>query len=122
MHLTKIGNYDNQPIVLASTVTEKKQLKEILSIPDFYQEAIIAYNKSKSQSETNFIQNISRQPLCGNEFIKHKKKTIWFKNWISSGILTVGNLMIQNGKLNPQYIYNKLSNKANFFNLTSLQS
>ena len=84
-----MGCYKNQISLLASNFIIPKQLPEIENIPPFYQEMITSYNKAKLQSQSNSIENILDQPLWGNTFITHKHKAIWFKNWISSGILTL---------------------------------
>ena len=110
-----MGCYKNQISLLASNFIIPKQLPEIENIPPFYQEMITSYNKAKLQSQSNFVENILDQPLWGNTFITHKHKTIWFKNWISSGILTLRDLKIQNEKLDQNHIYNTLKRKTNFF-------
>ena len=55
------------------------------SLPEFYQDVIISYNKSKTIQLEDFNNNILNQPIWGNRFLKFTKKTLFFKNWIADG-------------------------------------
>ena len=76
----------------------------VKSLPEFYQDVIISYNKSKVINYEDFCNNVLNPPIWGNKFIKFKNKTLFFKNWIAEGIVSVKNLKIRNG-VYMVYIY-----------------
>ena len=50
------------------------------TIPEFYQEVITRYNRSKIiEHYENFCKVILNQPIWGNRFLKFKNKTLFFK-------------------------------------------
>ena len=85
----------------------------------FYQQVIIAYNKSKLQSIADFQQSIIHQPIWGNRHIVCKNKNIWqtlyFKTWSDCGLKCIGNLRFIEGEIDQDYIHQMLSVKQNIF-------
>ena len=67
---------------------------------------------------TNEAQNDDSQILWGNEHfsikIKKIKQVIFFNNWINAGIVYVKDLKNSNGKLDGDYIFNKVKKKGIF--------
>ena len=61
------------------------------TIPEFYQEVILSYNKSKILSNENSHENIKNQPIWCNKYIKFKGKALLFKSWIEDGIVVLKN-------------------------------
>ena len=86
----------------------------VKSLPEFYQDVIISYNKSKVINYEDFCNNVLNQPIWGNNFIKFKNKTLFFKNWIAEGIVSVNNLKIRNGVLDIAYLNDIVKDKRNF--------
>ena len=41
--------------------------------------------------------------------------TLFFKNWVSSGLIYLRSLKFVNGEIDETYIYNKLDNKRNIY-------
>ena len=58
------------------------------SLPEFYQDVIMSYNKSKTIQLEDLNNNILK-PIWGNRFLKFKKKTLFFKSWISDGTVAI---------------------------------
>ena len=68
---------------------------------------------------TNKAQNDDSQILRGNEHFSIKinrlKQVISFNNWIDAGIVNVKDLKFLNGKLDGDYIFNKVKKKKEYF-------
>ena len=94
---------------------------EAKTIPEFYFQVLINYNKSKPNIHDSVRDNLGDQIIWGsNAFLEtptngKKPTTLYFKNWISSGIIYVKNLYFLNGKIDENYIYNKIQNKRNIY-------
>ena len=53
--------------------------------------------------------------IWGNKHILNKNNEIlYFQIWIESGLITVGNIKIVEGKICNSYIFNKLFKKSNY--------
>ena len=79
LYLSKFGN---DYFIAKSTVTSTKMFPCLKTIPKFYQEVILSYNKSKILSNEYFHEDIKNQPIWCNKYIKFEGKVILFKNWI----------------------------------------
>ena len=66
---------------------------------------------------TNEAQNEDSQIIWGNEHFSIKinkvKQVLFFKNWIDAGIVYVMDLNFLNGKLDGDYIFNKVKKERN---------
>lgn len=111
LYFSKFGN---DYLLLKTTFTQKSMFPQIDSIPAFYQDVVISYNSAKQIKYEEFVQNIKYQPIWGNRFVKLKNKTLYFKSWITEGIVAFENLKIANGKIDVEYIYNRLRDKRKF--------
>ena len=94
-------------------------LPQIKSIPEFYQQVVLGYNRTKDMYDPNSGTSIGDELLWGNlSFLErkpHNKKTpLFFKNWFSSGLFYVKNVRFIDGKVDEQFIYNKIEDKRNF--------
>ena len=58
--------------------------------------------------------NIRQQIIWGNMRIKHKGKSLLFRNWIQYGIIFIKNILSENGLISEHVIFNKLHNKRNW--------
>jgi hypothetical protein len=54
------------------------------------------------------FSNVRKQILRGNRFITFKKKYLFFKEWINSGIFFVNDIIDNNGKITREFILHKL--------------
>ncbi len=112
--LNAIGS-DSQ--ILHCNFNNEKHVDFINRLPEFYQNVIMSYCKSKIVSESDFIASIPNQFLWGNRHITHtvkgNKQCLLFRHWLAAGIKTVGQLCFINGCLDENYIYEKVKNKRN---------
>ena len=111
-----ISKFGNNNYILKTSMIDTKMCKHIKKIPTFYQEVIVSYNKSKIVNENNLDIN---QPLFGNRLLTYgkegQKQCPYFINWINSGLCSVKDLRLINGKIDEHYIYEKVQNKANIY-------
>ncbi len=101
-------------------MTFNKVFSPLLTIPDFYREVFVAYNKSKLPPLIHNADTLLNQVIWGNRQLTIRKgrqtsSMLYFRNWIDSNIIWVKDLKIANGKIDQQYIYSKLTRKANWF-------
>ena len=113
---THLGNDNN---IINCTLQSCKSAPYQRTIPQFYRDAIVAFNKSKNVTEDFFKENIFSQNIWGNRFvnimIKNTKTTLYFKNWVDSGIECIGHLRFVNGVLDEHFIYQNVRQKRNIF-------
>ena len=93
-------------------------------LPCFYKEMVKCYNKAFVNDKDTFVKNILTQPLWGNKFIteyaRPKKNILFLRNWVRSGIRTVGDLVFRNGILDEHHVYQTLINKQNMYTEVAL--
>ena len=109
------SKFGNDFYIVKSTVTSKKMLPLLKTIPEFYQDVILSYNKSKIMSYEDFRVNIKNQPLWCNKYIKFEGKTLLFKSWIEDGIVMLKNLRLNNGILDVGFLANIIQDKRQFY-------
>ena len=96
LYFSKFGN---DFYIVKSTVTSKKMFPLLKTIPEFYQDVILSYKKSKIMSYEDFRVSIKNQPIWCNKYIKFEGKTVLFKSWIEDGIVMLKNFRLNNGIL-----------------------
>ncbi len=90
------------------------------NIPKFYQEMILAFNKSKNTTVPENHEQLMQSVIWGNKNImiksnQHKKDiTLYYESWIQVGLIYVKDLLIIDGKISDNYIFQKLNRKVNF--------
>ncbi len=107
-YLSKFGD---DYYILKTTFDQKSMFPSLTVIPTFYQDMVIAYNKSKFIHYDRFRDNIKQQPIWGNKFIKFKNKTLFFRSWVAVGIVSIENLRLINGKLDVAYLFALIKDK-----------
>jgi hypothetical protein len=112
LHISKFGD-DNY--ILKTTVIKSIAFPLLNTIPEFYREVIYSYNTSKIIDYEHFYQNIKTQPIWGNKFLTFKNKTLFFKSWVKAGIMKVENLKLDNGRLDVNYLSNRVQDDRNFY-------
>ena len=94
---------------------------DLKKVPQFYQDVIVSFNKSKICPKPSVKEDFLNQVLWGNRHITIRKPntnvytTIFFKEWFSSGIIFVRDLKFSDGVLDENFIYNKIIDKRNIF-------
>ena len=91
----------------------------IKSIPQFYQDVILAFNRSKTSNKPTTTDEILETIIWGNKHIavkcsRQRNLTLFYNNWIDENIIYVKDLLITNGVINQRYIFDKLKKKANY--------
>ena len=72
---------------------------ELNNVSTFYREVIEVWLKCKQDLHEEVIKNPGQEVIWNNECIKYNNNTLYFKDWIQSGIITVSNLYNENGSL-----------------------
>ena len=100
-------------------IDESVEFPGISTLPTFYRELIMFYNKAFATDKPAFMYNIRNEFLWGNKFITEnvakKKRALFLRNWVRSGIMTISDLHFTNGKLNEEHIYNNVIFKHNIY-------
>ena len=91
---------------------------QIKNIPEFYQQVLLGYNRTKDMYDPNSDTSIEDEILWGNlSFLEkkthNKKAPLFFKNWFLSGLFYVKNIRFINGMVDEQFIYEKIEDKRN---------
>ena len=113
-YLQKYGDDFN---LLKSNLINIKSSPYLLTLPLFYQQVILSYCNSNIIDQQIFRSTIFDQPLFGNRYFtfnfKNSCQTIYFSNWIKSGVKTLKDILIENGKINIEFLYRKINNTQN---------
>ena len=100
-----------------SNFISTKQFPFLKNLPPFYQQVLIAYNKSKNVSPIVTHDDLINQPIFGNRFLMTKSSknttTLLFPNWINYNITHINHLAFADGKIEIDYLYNKILNHTN---------
>ena len=72
---------------------------ELNNVSPFYREIIELWLKCKQGLDEEAINNPGQEIIWNNECIKYYNKTLYFKDWIQNGIITISNLYNKNGSL-----------------------
>ena len=117
--------YDNNNGFIFKLYFNSKHCENILDgVSDFYKGVLLAFNEAKSIDEEAFISTLLDQPIWANCNIAVKLgrryKTLFFQSWIKSNIIKLSNLKFVNGKLDQQFILDKVSDKRNILSEISL--
>ena len=93
-----------------------KSLEHFNNVPNFYKEVITCWNINgwgQTKLPVTFTE-IRKQVIWGNKFIKFENKSLFFQNWVKSGLIYVNDIINDNGSLSYDYIFEKLKFKSNW--------
>ena len=110
------NNLGKNYLVFNMNLDNVKSLKEFENIPDFYLQVISSWVKTGggfTKFKDNF-SNIRKQIIWGNRYVKHCNKSLFFQNWVASGLIYINDILDREGKLSEVFILEKLSNKSNW--------
>ena len=103
MYLEKLA-YDFS--VLRSSVDSKKFMgfDEIKSY--FWKKALHVWLKFKDTEKIpiNEVDDVANQPLWNNAFVQFKNKSLFYRNWLESGYVCVGDLFIEDSLVSLEHI------------------
>ena len=91
----------------------KEDFPQVKLFPKFYQNVIIAFNKSKYIKPLNRINRYEmiEQPIWGNEYFKVANKCLYFQQWAEPGIYYIKDLIDNNGEVKiDTVLYDNISN------------
>ena len=95
----------------------KSMPKPDITLTPFYKSLIEIWIEFKTclctKHADNFC-NIRQQIIWGNMRIKHKGKSLLFRNWIQSGITGINDILSENGRISEHVIFKKLQSKRNW--------
>ena len=87
------------------------------NLSSFYKDVFRCFNKVFVSTLDEFKENIVNQCIWGNKFITfgqgNKKCVLFLRNWIRSGVNKISDLKFIDGKLNENYIYQKIGFSGN---------
>jgi hypothetical protein len=93
----------------------KKDLAKI-TMPSFYKECIEAFHNVKQKCrEPATKEDVLRQYMWGNSWIKLKGECIQDKEWCKKGIQYVGDLFTVDGQVREEHIFGTLGDRAAHF-------
>ncbi len=95
---------------------KKDSFPQVSLFPKFYEDIIVAFNKSKYIKPFDKINKYEmiEQPIWGNEYFKVENKCLYFKQWAESGIYYVKDLIDNNGEIkSDRALYDAILNKQN---------
>ena len=98
-----------------------KQFPLLKSIPLFYQNIFIAFNRAKNLNKPVTKQMFLEEIIWGNlHFTYFSKETknrevLYFKNWIDAGLIYFNSLKFTEGQIDVEYIYSKIKDKRNIY-------
>ena len=116
-----INQFGPNNLIVRCSFSDKRTFPPIKGIPEFYQNVIIYFNLSKEIRSINDQEYLLNEVIWGNvcftQYSKQSKseETIFFKNWIDSGIITLKSLCIIEGCIDVNFIYQKVHNKQNIY-------
>ena len=83
----------------------------------FYKEVLMAFNNTFTTDIEGFKENIAEQCIWGNKFLCVRKRNykcvLFLRNWIRSGVNRIGDLRFVDGKLDTNFMYQKITQRRN---------
>ncbi len=102
----------------AMNVTQLNLLPSLKSLPKFYQEVMLSFNKTKAKSALLTREEMLMQPLWGNSNVTYFNKStkqhefLTLNAWNDSGMTHVADIEIKNGQILEEFLYAKISNHS----------
>ena len=111
-----LNYFGNNLLIFSMNIMNTKNVEGFSNLPLFYQEIVKAWvDIGGGQTEyPKSLTEIGKQKIWGNHRIMHRNKVLIFKNWIKSNIITIRDLLNQQGKISENIILNKLDEQSNW--------
>ncbi len=110
-----VNMFGHNYFVLQMNFQSGKTFEAINQIPRFYQEVILAFNKSKMVKKPLCRHDILNEIIWGNRLFTYKGKTLYSKIWIQSGIVKLKQIYDVQGRIDHEMFYSMLIDKKNYF-------
>ena len=115
--LKRLGFTPN--FIFKTTFKNAEYFPVIKSIPPFYQEVIMSFNRCKTITPFKDLNksDVFQQTIWGNEYFKVSKTYLYLKNWVNEGINYVKDLVNKDGSFkNDKQLYDTINDKHNVYN------
>lgn len=119
--MAKYMDMYGKDLLINMTFDKPYMFPNLSKIPLFYREVILSFNKCKSIKRPTNNEEVLESIIWGNKHFTIKEKnqgrkevTLWFPSWVNVGIVKVKDIMVIDGNINEQYIFEKLETKRNF--------
>ena len=118
----QIAHFNYKPFLECNTqlvfnFDDKVNFPDLNQLSPFYREVLCCFNRAFVTDVDGFKDDIANQCIWGNKFIcirkRSTKSVLFLRNWIRSGVNRVGDLKFVDGKLNIDYIFQKIRLQAN---------
>lgn len=104
--------------IIRTSVTSTKDCPILMALPEYIRYIILSFNKCKASvgwQRKKYLNSVMSSLVWGNENIKDKNKTLWYKEWIKAGFRYVKDFYDENGNfIKPENVYQRLSDKRNW--------
>ena len=101
-------------LALKMTFNSSDTAPFVNSLPMFYREVLIAFNKAKKSIKIISKSDLFNHLLWGNRNFTVQKKCLYNKPYIDEGLLFVRDTILPDGRIKPS-IYNNLNDKRHYF-------
>ena len=89
--------------ILRTMTKNSKMCPMVDTLPEFYQQVIMSFNRAKLNHPGNLNLALLGQPLFANHNVKlllnGYERIPYFTSWINSGFECIGNLKLRDGKI-----------------------
>ena len=107
-------------VLLKTNITDAKHIPSCITLPPFYQEVLLCYNKLKNIGPlpNTYIQ-LSNEVIWGNNLLQvynsseNNMKCLFHRSWIESGIIYVGDIPLKKGMIDIAKLMRRLNSKLN---------
>ena len=113
--------FGNPLYVLRCNFNQLKQLPMLKSIPRFYHEVIVAFNKSKNEPYPTTPEQVMSQNIWGNRHLtfycrkQRSQKCVYYQPWLKHNLYCLHDLPFSDGLLDEQQLYTIIKDKRNIF-------
>ena len=108
-----LQTFGDNNFILSMSFKNKNMFPIIEKIPQFYQDVIIGYCKSKNTLKPTNKSELINCDLWGNRNLMYKNECMFNRNWISSNIYKVSDVYdIETGKISFEFLYQILINSS----------
>ena len=118
----QIAHFNYKPFLECNTqllfnFDDKVNFPDLNQLSPFYREVLCCFNRAFVTDIDGFKEDIANQCIWGNKFIcvrkRSTKNVLFLRNWIRSGVNKIGDLKFVDGKLDTDFIFQKIRLQTN---------